>query len=48
MKIVGSVNVRGLAHIRDANQESVDTALVTVGLWNCPVEDAHMGFEHVN
>ena len=45
--MLGQSKFEGYILFRDLNQKMVDTVLVTVAHYNCPVEDVYMGFTYV-
>ena len=45
--LLGQSKFNILVLFRDVNQERVDTVLVTVAHYNCPVDDTHMGLTYI-
>jgi len=44
LKFAGQSKFKGLTRFQDVNQDRVDTMLVTVAHYKCPVDDIHTEF----
>jgi len=47
LNFAGQSKFKGLTLFRDVNQDRVDTVLVTVAHYNCPIDKTHTGFTYI-